>query len=79
MRKFNVFEAVNIDGGHSIALWVNALAIRMNATYLTETVLDDVLFERVRTNDAPLRTKVTGAPLLGVSGGAPCWASWVEL
>jgi hypothetical protein len=48
--KVNVREAANIDCCHRIALRINGLGIRMNATCLAEMVLDDVLVEGVRAN-----------------------------
>ena len=48
--KVNVCEAANIDRCHRIALRINGLGIRMNATCLAEMVLDDVLVEGVRAN-----------------------------
>ena len=48
--QVNVFETANIDRSRSIALFIDAFAIKMNATGQAEMVLDDVLVERVRPN-----------------------------
>ena len=46
--QVKVFETANIDRSRSIALFIDAFAVRMNATGQAEMVLDDVLVERVR-------------------------------
>jgi hypothetical protein len=48
--KVNVCEAANIDRCHRIALRINGLGVRMNATCLAEMVPDDVLVEGVCAN-----------------------------
>jgi hypothetical protein len=44
------FEAANIDCGDPITLWIDALAIRVNAARLAKAVLDNPLVERVRAD-----------------------------
>jgi hypothetical protein len=48
--QLDSFETANIDCSHPVALGIDTLTIGMNATGLAETVLDDVLIERVRAN-----------------------------
>jgi hypothetical protein len=45
--QVNSFKAANIDGAHSIALWIGAFAVRVNATGSAKMVLDNVLVERI--------------------------------
>ena len=45
--QINSFETANIDGGYSIALWIRAFAVWVNAASPAKAVFDDVLVERV--------------------------------
>jgi hypothetical protein len=51
-NAFQVYsiEAANIDRAYPIALWIGAFSVRMNATRLAKTVLDNVLIEGVRAD-----------------------------
>jgi hypothetical protein len=48
------FQAANINCGHSIALWIGAFTVRVNATGLAKMVLDNVLVECIRA-EVPIR------------------------
>src|SRR5262250_2279235 len=45
--QVNAFETANIDGGYSIAVWIRAFAVWVNAASPAKTVFDDVFVERV--------------------------------
>jgi hypothetical protein len=48
--QVNSIEAANIDRAYPIALGIGAFSVRMNATRLAKTVLDNVLVEGVRAD-----------------------------
>jgi hypothetical protein len=52
--QIDIFEAANIDRGHSIPLRINAFSVGVNAARPAKAVLDNVLVECVRA-DLPFR------------------------
>jgi hypothetical protein len=45
--QIDSLETANIDGGHSIALWIDAFPVGMNATRKAKAVFDNVLVEGI--------------------------------